>query len=244
LPRREIYQEQSVYPKISFIEKLLYKYGFYSLAPYSLSTVFEKSHKSFLEELALIKSKNDLVEEGYLSGHYWHYQLMPDLQVVREYIQIREDLINTISSKYPELHQDEKHIAVHIRETDFKHHLRHVFKKSIALPDSYYEKAMELAEKKIGSGITYHLFSDNIERAKKIFLGKKVIIHSDSAILDWVGLHMSKSIIQSNSSFCWTASLHNKIFSVQPKGGFNWYYPDQGTIPYGFEMPNSIVIKN
>lgn len=143
--------------------------------------------------------------------------------------------------KYSDI-EDENTVVVHLRDTDFNNHLRHVFKKSIALPESYYRKSIAQIENRLGKPVVYHLFSDNLDKLKKIFSGRNYVVHDDDAAMDWVCLFLAKNIIQSNSSFCWTASLFNKKISIQPQGGYNWAYPEKGSIPHGFGMPFSLQI--
>jgi hypothetical protein len=160
------------------------------------------------------------------------------MEVFHRYISVKADLISAVKAKYPGIETDES-VVVHLRETDFRNHLRHVFNKSIVLPVSYYQKAIERAESSLNRSLTYHLFSDNHEKIKQIFKGRKYVLHNDNASMDWVGLFLGKNVIQSNSSFCWTASLYNKAFSIQPSGGYNWASPETGSVPYGFKMPFS-----
>ena len=89
------------------------------------------------------------------------------------------------------------------------------------LDDAYYRAAIEYVESKLDGQITYHLFSDCKKRIKKLFQGKRYILHDDDAPADWVSLYLAKNVIQSNSSFCWTASLYDKQLSIQPGGGYN-----------------------
>jgi hypothetical protein len=89
--------------------------------------------------------------------------------------------------------------------------------------------------------VIYHLFSDNKDRIENIFRHKRYVIHDDNPSCDWVGMYVARNIIQSNSTFCWTASLYNKLNSVQPACGYNYNY-NNGDVPCGFIMPFSDVI--
>ena len=88
------------------------------------------------------------------------------------------------------------------------------------------------------------LFSDEIDTLLEYLKDFKIdtrIINNQSPIEDWLSLMLSKNIIQSNSSFCWTASLFNKNISFQPRHGYG-YNDNFGPIPYGFYMNNSIIV--
>jgi hypothetical protein len=173
-------------------------------------------------------------------GHFWHYDLMPDLAVFEKYCPIKEELINRVRDHYPTL-ESPKSFAVHYRGTDFKNHLRQIFKTPICLPAEYYMNATKTVEKVLGEDIEYHLFSDEMDFLTDIFKDKKIIVHKDDLYMDWCALFLSKNMISSNSSFCWTASLYNKVNLIQPKGGYNHSDPEH-PVPYGFNIPGSCVI--
>ena len=79
--------------------------------------------------------------------------------------------------------------------------------------------------------------SDNF----KDFKINKIKVDNQTALEDWICLMLSRNIIQSNSSFCWTASLFNKKISIQPKNGYG-YNDNFGPIPHGFYIKNSIIV--
>jgi len=134
---------------------------------------------------------------------------MPTEKVIKKYLVIKPEIISFIKEKYIDIKENNS-VAVHYRGIDFHKHLRHVFKKGIALKEAYCKKAMKIAENKLGNNVVYHLFSDDMLFLKKIFKGKSFVIHKDKAIYECITLNIIKSAIQSNFSFCWTACLYNK----------------------------------
>lgn len=175
-------------------------------------------------------------------GTFWHFALMPSPETFAEWLKLRPDVVSHVRDKYPDL-QDERCVAVHVRGTDFETHLLRYFPQSICLDAVYYEKAMALAESIVKCDPVYHVFTDEPSVAMRLLEGREYVIHSGSAIEDWTALHLMRKVIQSNSTFCWTASLYNKDMSIQPAGGYN-YREETGDVPYGFRMPFSHIISN
>lgn len=222
--------------------KLLKFFGLhYKFFNKDLNSVIKRSFHDYIEKKELLHTqkipKNDIM----IKGHFFEYDLMPSYEIFNKYISLRKDLVSYVRNKYKDI-EDEKSVAVHFRGTDFSTHLKHLFTKGIQVDKQYYEKAITEVESLLGVDVTYHLFSDDIDFLKNVFQGKKIVVHDDKANIDWIAMFLMKNIIQTNSSFCWTASLYNKRVSIQPKDGYN-YHQGTGAIPYGFHHTNSILIK-
>jgi hypothetical protein len=208
-----------------------------------LRIVLENYHRLHLEQTALLRGAQfPGTADALLSGFFFDYDLMPSLETFSKAMRPRRELIDAVERKYPTL-QDPHSVAVHLRGTDFQHHLRDVFPEGIALDDHYYREATQRVESSLGGDIEYHLFSDDMPRLQRLFEGKRCVTHDDNAPADWVALFLARNIIQSNSSFCWTAALYNKYFSVQPAGGYN-YYCGIGSVPYGFAHRGAVLIES
>jgi len=240
--------------QLSFIEETEYRFvngwknrfssflkKYKLINPVPISNVVINSYVQYLKEKSLLTTSFSL-DAISVRGHFWHYDLMPSFEVFRKFLKIHSSLCSFLKQKYPDV-DSENSVAVHVRDTDFSSHLSGTFPQTIMLNDEYYMRAINTVEGEMGSDVVYHLYSDNHERIQKLFRGKKIILHDDPPHVDWVGIFMSKNVIQSNSSFCWTSSLYNKLFSVQPKDGYN-YYASSGSVPYGFAMPGSIMIPS
>jgi hypothetical protein len=236
-----LYRETSAFPDLNYLQKALAKAHLFILTKGNLAAAVKGSAAQATQERAFLHSSPG-ADRGFISGHFWHQELMPTQEVFSRSVSLKRDLVEKCKLKYPDI-DSEKSVMVHLRDTDFRHHLRHIFTKSIALPKSYYTQAIEQTEKTLGTDLTYHLFSDNPELITALFKGRDYILHNDDAPMDWVGLFLGKNVIQSNSSFCWTASLFNKRYSTQPVGGYNWGTPAQGSIPFGFMMAQSKEIN-
>ncbi|MDC1068789.1 hypothetical protein OAQ99_06500 [Candidatus Kapabacteria bacterium] len=241
LPVKKYYfiEKDSFYIQNSILKYLNFYYSIYNL---NLDSVILNTYKSFLEKEYLLNNRILPNEEIKIRGLFWDYDLMPKKKIFDKYISIRPEITDYIENKYPNI-SDSNNVGVHFRGTDFNGFMGHLFPNGIKLDKDYYLQAIESIESKIGTNITYHLFSDSIDFLRPIFENKQVIIHNDSPIQDWVSLYSLKNVIQSNSSYCWTASLFNKEISLQPKYGLN-YYLKSGSYPFGFMQNNSKVIES
>lgn len=208
----------------------------------SLGKVLINAKRNYIAESKLLSLESLPEKDGYIKGHFFEYELMPSKQIYEQFLSPKIEIIEFINNKYPTIFSAGS-VAVHLRATDFDNHLRDIFKFGIALDDSYYEKAIEKMQAILGNdNIEYHLFSDDPARISKIFSNHKFVLHDDSPEIDWVAINLMTKVIQSNSSFCWTASLYNKDISIQPDCGYN-YYEGTGSVPYNFQHKNSLTIK-
>lgn len=207
----------------------------------SLKSVVRNA-KKFYEDSAVLLERTQLPSgDIMIRGWFFDYLLMPNFDQVQKYFKPNNSLVQKVLSDIPGI-VDEKSVAVHFRGTDFSRHLNWVFKNGVKLTSQYYMASIFEAKKRLGNDLTFYLFSDDPETLKSFFAGEKVVIHAGSAVEAWVALFLAKNVIQSNSSFCWSASLYNKKFSTQPLGGHNFYQPELGSVPYSFAHPNSILL--
>ncbi len=218
-----------------FIRALLFRLD----SDYSLKRVVENARRVFLAESKLLSSTVLPDEDIMLKGHFFEYDLMPPRSVFDKYLTIKDALVQTIRDKYPDLTKATS-VAVHYRGTDFNSHLRSVFKTGIALDPEYYRRAMARVEESLGD-VVYHLFSDDVAFLVSIFEGRRCVIHDDDGVQDWAAMFLAPNVIQSNSSYCWTASLFNKRISIQPRHGYN-YHRQTGSVPFAFAQPNAYLI--
>ena len=175
-------------------------------------------------------------------GHFWHYGCTPEVLTFRKALSLKAELVRSLEDRYPGFREADR-VAVHYRGTDFHGYLRHAFPGGLALPEEYYDRAMHAARERMGGDTTFHLFSDDVAFLERIFWKQKYVIHSDDFARDWAAMHLMRSMIASNSSFSWTASLYNKDLRVQPAGGYSYAYGG-GPIPYGFHVPGSVLIEH
>ncbi len=231
-------EKDSFYIQNKILKSLGLNYKFFNK---NLNSVIINHYRDYLERKNLLDVLEIPNHDIMIKGHFFEYALMPSFDVFNKYISLKKDLVLYIRNKYPDI-EDDKSVAVHYRGTDFSTHLQHLFPIGIQVDKPYYEKAVEKVESLLGDDVTYHLFSDDIEFLKEIFKGKKVVIHNDKANEDWIAMFLMKNVIQTNSSFCWTASLYNKSVSIQPKDGYN-YHQNNGSIPFAFHHENAILIS-
>ena len=206
------------------------------------SELEDKSFKQF-QNAKIFSDKLLLNDNFYVSGNFWHYDLMPSQNTILNYITLNKDIINKIKKKFPDI-ESKNTVAIHFRGRDFNNHLRTYFKNGIKLERKYFEKAINIFTQKFGKDYKFYLFSDEndtLSEYLKDFNLEKIVVTNQSAVEDWISIMLCKNIIQSNSSFCWTASLFNKQISIQPKNGYG-HNDNFGPIPYGFYMKNSIIL--
>lgn len=206
------------------------------------SELEDKSFKQF-QNAKIFSDKLLLNDNFYVSGNFWHYDLMPSQNTILNYITLNKDIINKIKKKFPDI-ESKNTVVIHFRGRDFNNHLRTYFKNGIKLERKYFEKAINIFTQKFGKDYKFYLFSDEndtLSEYLKDFNLEKIVVTNQSAVEDWISIMLCKNIIQSNSSFCWTASLFNKQISIQPKNGYG-HNDNFGPIPYGFYMKNSIIL--
>lgn len=207
----------------------------------NLKSVVKNAEKFCQYNIELLERKQLPSRDIMIRGWFFDYLLMPSFDQVQKYFKPSNSIIQKVLGDIPGI-VDEKSVAVHFRGTDFSKHLNWVFKDGVKLTRQYYVDSISEAKKLLGNDLTLYLFSDEPETLKSFFEGEKTVIHTGSAVEAWVSLFLSKNVIQSNSSFCWSASLYDKNLSIQPLGGYNFRQPEIGSVPYSFAHPNSLLL--
>jgi len=208
----------------------------------NLNKIFNNSKKQYFQNSNFLEKKI-YKSNFFIKGNFWHFNLMPSEKELKKFFHVKKSLIKKIKKLYPNI-SSRNIVIVHLRGGDYKNHLKNYFKKNILLDRSYYLRAIKFFKKKFGNEVKFYFLTNDVELLSKYLTGikiKKEIISSNDPFFDWTCLMLAKNIIQSNSSFCWTASLFNKINSTQPKNGYAYNY-NIGPIPYGFYIKNSKII--
>lgn len=174
-----------------------------------LHLVIRCKYKFFKEKNTYKYDENilNIKQDSYLFG-YW--------QTEKYFKEYREDILKMFTPRY-ELSQECnsliekvkscKSAAIHVRRGDY-------VKLGICLDISYYRHAFDILNKKI-EGLTYFVFSDDVEYAKKIFKGIKGKFEyvenksSNSTLDDFFIMKECKHIVMANSSFSWWAAWLN-----------------------------------
>lgn len=212
----------------------------------NLNSSIEQSKKQYQEAINFFERKK-INENFFVKGHFWSYSLMPKKEVLFNYINIKKDLIDNLKKKFPDC-ENENTLCMHFRARDYYGHLGEFFHKGIKLPKSYYINALE----KINYENFHKIYclSDDLYEFREMLKGVKYFdkfhfVENSSNIEDWLMIFLCKNIIQSNSSFCWTASLFNKVKTIQPFNGYN-YYDDRknSSIPYDFIFKNGQTVSS
>ena len=233
----EIYRSSNI---IFFYINLIKSYFFSET--YNLRKIYLDSKKQYNLNSKFLKKKK-FKNNFFIKGNFWHFKLMPSKKEFQKFFQIKKNIIKKIIRLYPDIF-NRNIVVVHLRGGDYKNHLKNYFKKGILLDANYYQKAIKFFKKKIGNNVKFYFVTNDVILLNKYLKGIKInkkIIKGHDPFFDWTCLMLAKNIIQSNSSFCWTASLFNKINSTQPKNGYAYNY-ETGPIPFGFYMKNSKII--
>tara|TARA_B100000242_G_C43038828_1_gene484477 strand:+ start:55 stop:990 length:936 start_codon:yes stop_codon:yes gene_type:complete len=216
--------------------------SFFLTGSYNSKKIYYDSKKQYLMNLGFLKKK-PYKKNFYIRGNFWHFELMPSVKEIKRYLKIKKNLIKRIKDLFPDL-ANRNVVIVHLRGGDYKSHLKNYFKKGILLDKNYYQNAIKFFKKKIGKNVKFYFVTNDVKLLNK-YLDKvkikKEIICGFDPFFDWTCLMLAKNVIQSNSSFCWTASLFNKINSTQPKNGYAYHYKI-GPVPFGFYMKKSKII--
>lgn len=234
------YEEFSAFPEYGRIEAGLRRLGI-RLRSHSLEDALRLTREQFFSEKEFLEGPIP-AHPFYVAGHFWHAELMPDSTVFENYLPLNSATVAAVRSAYPEINSP-KSVAIHYRATDYSSHLIDIFPRTIMLGREYYTHAIKLAKRILGDNLVWHLFSDSPDGIMEILEGNDCVIHRGSAASDWVALRMARNVIQSNSTFCWTACCTSKDLSIQPSGGYN-YWEDSGDIPFGFRFKNSYAIHS
>ena len=207
----------------------------------SLEKIFTDSKNQFLEEAFFLDQTLDPNKDVSVKGHFYHYELMPDIETLKAYLKHNERNYS-IAKEIMGTHEktNKNCIYVHYRGTDFKNHENRM--GDCRLASSFYSKSFDLCNEKFDNPL-FLCFSDEPDFYTEFNKSKYNIkaLRNDYEI-DWLLLHLSNKMISSNSSFCWTASLHNKDFLIQPRNGLNAQQEGNLQIPYGFHIPGAILI--
>lgn len=200
------------------------------------------SRQQFLEEMEYLKCDITKTQTQNLSvqGHFHHYELMPKLDLLKKYLDYNLEnyikaqiLANNINKNYDEP------IYVHYRGKDFANHENGL--GDCRLDKKYYIDSFEECLRRFPDS-TFICLSDEPDFYKQFTDKYRIVILNNSYEIDWLLLHLSEKMISTNSTFGWSASLHNKNFLIQPRCGVNVRRIGDIVIPYGFYIKNSIII--
>ena len=234
------YNSKNIYEH--YLKKILTKFNSKTK---NLKLSIEQSRKQYHEARNFFETEN-INKNFYVKGHFFSYSLMPKKEVLFDYINIKKDMIDNLKKKFPDC-ENEDTLCIHFRATDYQGHLGEFFNKGIKLPKSYYINALEKINYKNFQKI--YCLSDDLYEFREMlkdvkYFDKLHFVDNNSSIEDWLMIFLCKNIIQSNSSFCWTASLFNKVKTIQPSNGYNFYDNSaNSSIPYDFIFKNSQTIN-
>lgn len=140
--------------------------------------------------------------------------------LIREQFEFKQNVIDQVIEKYPQIYSS---LSVHIRRGDYITQPNH----HPVLPINYYNKILN----EIEENYEYiFIFSDDINWAKKNFIGDKYIFPEyieNNDLFSFVLMSLSKDHIISNSTYSWWAAWLNKNNNkkVYCPNHNNWFGP-------------------
>ena len=137
---------------------------------------------------------------GYLQDEKYFKHIKRDIINEFDFLDNIKEMSNHIIKKY----KDKKKVSIHIRRTDYLHHL-----DVRSVPTlHYYTQAMSLFQ-----DATFFVFSDDIEwcKAQPTFNGKNIVFsETNNTYVDLYIMSLCEHNIIANSSFSWWGSYLNK----------------------------------
>jgi len=208
----------------------------------NISMIYEYSKKQFLIEKDFLESKTEYNKNISVRGHFFHYELMPKKAILYDFIKLNKTNLNFASNILDDLNKNNENVVfVHYRGTDFENHENGL--GDCRLKKEYYYNSFDYFVNNFNKSPLFVAVSDEpsfFEQFKNKY--NLIILKNQPYEIDWILLHLCNNLISSNSSFCWTAALHNKNNLTQPKNGIIVDSQVNFRIPYGFNIKNSILI--
>lgn len=200
----------------------------------------KKENLNFVQLYKILNEKDfKFPENFYLKGWFWHHQFIPPYTIFKD-LKLKKENIDLVIKKYNNF-LGNGGAVLHYRGTDFKNHS--IGWGDLRLSLDYYEKSLYFLKKTKNINKCL-IVSDEpnyiVDNLKNI--GVDFEISDEIYFIDWIILFLSKNIICSNSSFCWTASSFNKEICIQPKGFFLHNINKKDVFPPNVYYNNSIKI--
>lgn len=219
-----------VYDKILSVDNIRYPLNI--AVRKILHFIIRCQYKFFKEKVTYKYDENilNIKQDSYLFG-YW--------QTEKYFKEYREDILKMFTPRYElskacrsliEKVKSCNSVAVHVRRGDY-------VKLGICLDTSYYRNAFDILNKRF-DGLTYFVFSDDVEYAKNIFKDIKGHFEyienesSNSTLDDFFIMKKCKHIIMANSSYSWWAAWLNDnpnkvVIYPKDKQSMSDFYPKE-----------------
>lgn len=208
------------YEEKNQIVRLLYALVYLYRKPH-LQRVYEE--KQFHYDANFFKAKQPVFLKG-----YWHsYKYFESIKnEIREVFTVNVALVQHLKDIADEI-KNSNSVGLHIRCTD-KLSKQHIELHGI-LDKSYYEKALEVAKKKLETNIIkVYVFTDDVIKAKEYLPNNYSYImvsnnYTKLAIEDFYLMQQVKCMIIANSTFSWWAAYLNQSKNPLIIAPENWY---------------------
>lgn len=179
----------------------------------------EIENNDFFEKL--LSGLIDLPESFYIEGWFWNSIFLPTKEFFSDF-KVKPELLREIELNHNFI-RDDNTLVIHYRGSDFSNHS--IGWGDLRLKEDYYEKCLEdFSENKKNFRVV--IVSDEAPNFLINISNKYsnvVTIEKNNYKIDWLILLLSKNIICSNSSFCYTAGWYEKNIIYQPNQFFTRY---------------------
>lgn len=178
-----------------------------------------------------------------LCGFFFDADYQIDQRIFNKYFIPKYDIEDTHLKETLSVSNDI--CIVHVRGTDFENHLRWAYPNSICLSRNYYSEAINLIRRVAGKPLKFWVVTDDMLHARRVLSGLECkFIDQGSAVLDWHLLRKCHYRIESNSSFCWTASSCNSnAISIFPKYGYGRLRDVQYPSQFKYENTSTLALE-
>jgi len=179
----------------------------------------EIENNNFFGEL--LSGKIEIPGSFYMKGWFWNSSFLPEDDIFKDF-RIKKELLDNLEKNHRYL-KDESTLVIHYRGTDFINHS--IGWGDLRLKPEYYDKCISDFFNLNPAGKIVIVSDEHpdflIDLCKKY--STDVITEKNDYLIDWLILLMSKNLICSNSSFCYTAGWYNKNMVYQPDRFFTRY---------------------
>lgn len=190
-----------------------------------MNKFFDESTQKYNSKVFTI-SDNTIMYGFYQSEKYFE----GNHELIKSWF-ILNDSINV--DKYTNEYPIDKYCYIHIRGKDY-------ITLGWSLPKKYYQESMSIMIEKFPN-ISFLIITDDVNLSASMFPDISII--SDSILVDFKLLYISKYCIISNSTFSWwTSWLSDKIITIAPNNWIHYNNPSSGFFPEDIKSDKFIYV--
>lgn len=209
--------EMGIHTKYEHLRTSQYHNGFvldkvFNIVENPISNLSESDSMSRFQENTWPKFNPEILNKRdiYLCGNWQNIGYFPDENILRKDLSFKIDLDEKNKEILNQI-KETNSVSIHIRKGDYSS-MPHYFFQADWM--NYYGLAISQIIKKNNSKLSFFIFSDDIEWAKKnILVGNKIFVEGNKGFDSWKDMMLMsecKHNITANSTFSWWAAWLNK----------------------------------